>query len=38
MDPTIDRWLQRLSVAAMLGLAAVLLVVGLAFYVPALPK
>lgn len=38
MDPALDKWLQRLSVAAMVGLAAALLVLGLALYVPALPK
>jgi len=38
MDPAIDKWLQRLSVAAMVGLAALLLMVGLALYVPVLPR
>lgn len=35
MNQTIDRWLQRISVAAMVGLAVTLLGVGLALYAPA---
>lgn len=33
-NPTVDRWVQRLTVAAMVAVALVLMVVGVALYAP----